>query len=148
MGGDQPLVARDLGHDRNRFGRGEGNVPSGPVLDPAVASAAKLLPGNLPLQQRGELLAVDLARQAQRLRGLAEPLGGGKATFGIIVVGLVVTRRLGRAGQSRNRSDHQTGPGFASGAALFAISLTRLHSVPAGSPATKAGCRAGPRARM
>ena len=133
---DQPLVARDLGHDRNRLGRGQGNVPTRPMLDLAVAGGAELLPADLPLQQRGELLAVNFAFQAQCPGGLAEPFGRGQAAFGIVVVGLVVARRLTGAGQGRNRGNHHTGPGLASVAAAAAISPTLLHSVPAGSPGT------------
>jgi hypothetical protein len=59
----------------------------------------------------------------------------------VVLRRFVIARRLTRTRQRTDRSDHQTGPGRASGAALRAISLTRLHKVPFGSPATKPLCR-------
>ena len=136
VGDNQPLVAHNLGHDRDRLGRGQGDIPSGAMLDLAVAGGAKLFPGHPAFEQFGKLLAVNFAFQAQRGSALAEPFGRGKTAFGMIVIGLVVACGLASTGECRDRSDHQTGPGLTSGAALRAISLTRLHRVSDGSPAT------------
>ena len=147
MRSDQPLVAGNLGHDRDRLGRGEGDVPARPVLDLAITSGAELLPGNTAFEQLGKFHAVYFSGQAQRCGGLSEPLRGRKAALGIVVVSLVVAGCLPGAGQGKDRSHHQTGPAsgpslvpaFGSSSAGAATALTRLHKVLAGSPATKAG---------
>jgi hypothetical protein len=61
MGRDQALVPGHLGHDRDRFGRGQRNVPAGAMLDLAAARGAKLFARNAPLQHGAELLAINLA---------------------------------------------------------------------------------------
>ncbi len=55
---DQPLVTGNLGHDRDRLGRGEGDIPARPMLDLAIPCGSELLPGNAAFEQLGKLRAV------------------------------------------------------------------------------------------
>ena len=171
---DQAPVTGNLGHDRYRLGRAQGDIPARAMLALAATHGAQLLPGDLALEQRAELRAVDVASQAQRRRALALPLRRRKATLGVVVVGLVVARGLGGAGQGGDGSDHHTGPWPVGDARLATVGLDPCrgaaegggpgscavaatgdgggiaavafsHSVCRGSPGTKPASRAGPR---
>jgi len=50
MRGDQPAVARNLGHDRHGLGRAQRHVPAGAVFKLAVAKSAKLLTADAAIQ--------------------------------------------------------------------------------------------------
>lgn len=98
VGGDQPFVPRDLGHDRDRLGGGERDIPPGSMFDLAIARGAELFAGDPPLQHGAELLAIDFARKAKLFRAFAEPFRWGKAAFGVVVIGLVIAGGLAGAG--------------------------------------------------
>ncbi len=110
MRSEQARVACDLGHDRHRFGRGQGYIPSGPMLEFAVAGGAELLPGNAALEQFDKLLAVHFAGQAKLLGSLTQPFGRGETAFGVIVIRLIIAGCLTGARKGRDRGDHYTGP--------------------------------------
>ena len=110
MCGQQTGVACDLGHDRHRFGRGQGYIPSGPMLEFAVAGGAKLLTGNTAFEQFDKLFAVHFAGQAKLFRAFAQPFGRSETALGVIVIRLVIAGCLPGARQGRDRGDHYTGP--------------------------------------
>ena len=100
VGSEDPLVAGDIGHQRNRFGRGEGEVETGAtVLDLADLFAR----GQLAVQRALEGRLVDLAGQSRRLGALAAPLadlavlGSVIVAVGEVVLGEIVRRAGGGA---------------------------------------------------
>ena len=57
---DEPLVSGNLGHDRDRLRRRQGDIPAWPVLDPALSRLTELLTSDPAFEQFGKLLAIDL----------------------------------------------------------------------------------------
>ena len=139
---DQSPVARHLGHDRHGLGRAQGHVPAGAVFQLAVARGSQLLVGNLAIQQIPELVAVNIAGQAQLLRAFALPFRWRLATLGIIFAsGLIVAGGLTRTGQRGHGCNHQTGPllvgdGVGGGTAFGAVASGCFQWVALTSPGT------------
>ena len=112
MRGDDPRVAADQGHQRDRLRRGQGDVTARPVVNVAVpVTAAELPPAwNLTLEDRREGVGGDRTGQPKRRRALARP--GARLTVrriipGVVAVALVVGDTLRRRRNLADRRYHR-----------------------------------------
>ena len=114
MGIDDAGIAADQRGQRDRLGRGEGEVAAGTVMDFSVlAPAAELAVrpvGHLSLQNRLERIGIDRAFQAEFGRAPARPgtrLAVGGVVLRIVSILFVVAGALGRCSHRSDRGDHQ-----------------------------------------
>ena len=114
VSGDDAAIAADQGGERDRLGRGEGEVASGTVMDvalpvPASETIARSV-GHLSREYVLERVRVDGTFEAERLGALAGPGAGvavGGVVPGVVAVAFVVGHALRRRGDGADRDDHQ-----------------------------------------
>src|SRR3546814_15882314 len=85
MRGEDPFIARQQRHDRDRFRGVDRKIPPRMMLNLAVADAPELLLLDLAGEQRLERPAVDRARQPEPGRNFPAPLRGFVPALGVII---------------------------------------------------------------